>query len=97
MLKVNEFETDTDLRGNINYLFNDEANVVYTYDGTESDLLQNVNEVSKYIEHHMDYQRPRFKVLSDYYEGKTKNLVELTRRKEEYMADNRVAHDYASY
>ncbi|ENI15980.1 phage portal protein, partial [Staphylococcus aureus] len=54
MLKVNEFETDTDLRGNINYLFNDEANVVYTYDGTESDLLQNVNEVSKYIEHHMD-------------------------------------------
>ncbi len=33
MLKVNEFETDTDLRGNINYLFNDEANVVYTYDG----------------------------------------------------------------
>ncbi|EUP23706.1 hypothetical protein, partial [Staphylococcus aureus] len=35
MLKVNEFETDTDLRGNINYLFNDEANVVYTYDGTE--------------------------------------------------------------
>ncbi|EUE27869.1 hypothetical protein Q531_02730, partial [Staphylococcus aureus M1365] len=22
MLKVNEFETDTDLRGNINYLFN---------------------------------------------------------------------------
>ncbi|HCU0809646.1 TPA: phage portal protein [Staphylococcus aureus] len=97
MLKVNEFETDTDLRGNINYLFNDEANVVYTYDGTESDLLQNVNEVSKYIEHHMDYQRPRLKVLSDYYEGKTKNLVELTRRKEEYMADNRVAHDYASY
>ncbi|HEG7146977.1 phage portal protein [Staphylococcus aureus] len=97
MLKVNEFETDTDLRGNMNYLFNDEANVVYTYDGTESDLLQNVNEVSKYIEHHMDYQRPRLKVLSDYYEGKTKNLVELTRRKEEYMADNRVAHDYASY
>ena len=39
----------------------------------------------------MDYQRPRLKVLSDYYEGKTKNLVELTRRKEEYMADNRVA------
>ncbi|HDM2713943.1 TPA: phage portal protein, partial [Staphylococcus aureus] len=65
MLKVNEFETDTDLRGNINYLFNDEANVVYTYDGTESDLLQNVNEVSKYIEHHMDYQRPRLNVLSD--------------------------------
>ncbi|HHD6388214.1 TPA: phage portal protein, partial [Staphylococcus aureus] len=97
MLKVNEFETDTDLQGNINYLFNDEANVVYTYDGTESDLLQNVNEVSKYIEHHMDYQRPRLKELSDYYEGKTKNLVELTRRKEEYMADNRVAHDYASY
>ena len=86
MLKVNEFETDTDLRENRNYLFNDEANVVYTYDGTESDLLQNVNEVSKYIEHHMDYQRPRLKVLSDYYEGKTKNLVELTRRKEEYMA-----------
>ncbi|MGF2904905.1 phage portal protein, partial [Staphylococcus aureus] len=53
-------------------------------DGTESDLLQNVNEVSKYIEHRMDYQRPRLKVLSDYYEGKTKNLVELTRRKEEY-------------
>ena len=45
----------------------------------------------KYIEHHMDYQRPRLKVLSDYYEGKTKNLVELTRRKEEYMADNRSA------
>ncbi len=63
---------------------------------TESDLLQNVNEVSKYIEHHMDYQRPRSKVLSDYYEGKTKNLVELHDAKE-YMADNRVAHDYASY
>ena len=29
MLKVNEFETDTDLRENRNYLFNDEANVVY--------------------------------------------------------------------
>ncbi len=45
MLKVNEFETDTDLRENRNYLFNDEANDVYTYDGTESYLLQNVNEV----------------------------------------------------
>jgi hypothetical protein len=44
------------------------------------------------IANHMAYQRPRLKVLSDYYEGKTKNLVELTRRKEEYMADNRVVN-----
>ncbi len=28
---------------------------------------------------------------------KLRTSVELTRRKEEYMADNRVAHDYASY
>lgn len=39
MLKVNEFEMDIDLWENRNYLFNDEVNVVYIYDGMEFDLL----------------------------------------------------------
>ncbi|MGW7931867.1 phage portal protein [Staphylococcus xylosus] len=97
MVKVNEFENNTDANNNKYYLYNKEANLVYTYDGDETTLIQNSDELSKYIEHHIENQRPRLKVLSDYYEGKTKNLVEQSRRKEEHMADNRSGHDYAAY
>lgn len=36
-------------------------------------------------------------MLSDYYEGKIKNLVELIWCKEEYMVDNCVVYDYVFY
>lgn len=97
MLKVNEFERAVDARSNREHLYAKDANVEYTYDGTETDLMQDLQSVSNYIKHHVKNQRPRLKILSDYYEGKTKNIVETTRRKERDMADNRVGHDYASY
>lgn len=96
-MKVNEFENNTDAHDNKYFLYNKEANLIYAYDGDETTLLNNTDELSKYIVHHIENQRPRLIVLSDYYEGKTKNLVELSRRKEEHMADNRSGHDYAAY
>lgn len=97
MLKVNEFERDLDRKTTRSRLNDKNANIVYTFDGSDVDLLDNLDIVSKYIKHHLEYQKPRLVELNNYYESNNFNLAVSQRRREEHMADNRAAHDYAAY
>ncbi|MFI3545153.1 phage portal protein [Mammaliicoccus sciuri] len=97
MLKVNEFERDLDRKTTRSRLNDENANIVYTFDGSDVDLLDNLDIVSKYIKHHLEYQKPRLVELNNYYESNNFNLAVSQRRREEHMADNRAAHDYAAY
>lgn len=97
MKKVNEFEYDIDARNAYDMLKNPQANIIYTYDSSANELINDLDAISKYIKHHLEYQRPRLVTLNNYYDGLNINIMQSKRRKEEHLADNRAAHDYASY
>lgn len=97
MLKVNEFETaHYGYQGNAKHRFSDEANVHYRYSNADI-LLDNLDDLSKMIQHHQENQRPRLKVLRDYYEGNNTNILRNKRRREEHLADHRATHGFAEY
>ena len=97
MKKVNEFEYGIDARIAYDMLKNPQANIIYTYDSSANELINDLDAISKYIKHHLEYQRPRLVTLNNYYDGLNINIMQSKRRKEEHLADNRAAHDYASY
>ncbi|UTH14760.1 phage portal protein [Macrococcus equipercicus] len=97
-MTVNNFERDLDYNNHTGIMTNNYINIDYRYGGTNDDLLNDLDTLGKFTEHHISYQAPRLRILSDYYQGKTFNVKKRsTRRADKQMADNRAAHDYAAY
>ncbi|UBH16394.1 phage portal protein [Macrococcus armenti] len=97
-MHVNNFERDLDSKEFSSHLLNPNANIEYKFDGDKHDLLSDIKMLAKFVEHHIEQQVPRLKILQNYYEGMTANvLFSGTRRLESYKADNRVAHDYPAH
>lgn len=97
MAHVNNFERDIERREMRDEIYRRDAVEVYKYDGTTQDLLDNRNDISDFIRHHLEAQVPRLQMLDDYYQGLNFNIMRNKRRREKYLADNRAAHDFASY
>lgn len=97
MAKVNEFETAADVTTRLSTRrFSDEANIHYTYSSSQ-DLLNKLDDLSEMIQHHQEHQRPRLKILKEYYEAENTTILKGTRRKEEHNADHRAPHAFAEY
>lgn len=98
MAHVNNFERDLESKKRREAIYRRDAVEVYKYDGTARDLLENIDDISDFITHHIEAQRPRLQMLDDYYQGLNYNVMRSNnRRREKHLADNRVAHDFASY
>ncbi|MEL1145906.1 phage portal protein, partial [Staphylococcus epidermidis] len=97
MAHVNNFERDIERRQMRNEIYRRDAVEVYKYDGTTQDLLDNRNDISDFIRHHLESQVPRLQMIDDYYQGLNFNIMRNKRRREKHLADNRAAHDFASY
>lgn len=97
MSRVNEFETAQQTTGTrTKQRFSDESNIHYTYPSAEQ-LVNNTDDLLNMIQHHMQHQRPRLKVLREYYEGKNTTVLRARRRREEHLADHRATHGFAEY
>lgn len=98
MAHVNNFERDLESKKRREAIYRRDAVEVYKYDGTARDLLDNIDDISDFVTHHLEAQRPRLQMLDDYYQGLNYNVMRSNnRRREKHLADNRVAHDFASY
>lgn len=98
MAHVNNFERDLESKQRREAIYRRDAVEVYKYDGNAKDLLDNIDDISDFITHHLEAQRPRLQMLDDYYQGLNYNVMRSNnRRREKHLADNRVAHDFASY
>lgn len=97
MLKVNEFERDAEYRQHRDKIYRRDAVETYRYDGTLSEILGDYDFISECISHHLEAQVPRLQMLDDYYQGLNYNIMRNRRRRERHLADNRAAHDFASY
>lgn len=96
MDKVNEFEYGVDeMRIKTKYRFSKESNEHYRYGG--EDITNDVDIVVNYVKHHITHQAPRLRSLKNYYEGMNETILELSRRKEPELADNRMTHNFAQY
>src|SRR5690625_5005464 len=74
--------------------FSEESNIHYRI----SSLDALTNEVlADFIQQHQDNQRPRLKVLQDYYKGNNTHVLRDERRKEKHLADNRATNGFAEY
>lgn len=98
MDKVNEFEHGIDRPNARMYVkrFSDKARDHYTYSGA-SELLDNLQDLSRMIKHHHEHQRPRLDILDDYYEGGNSTILQKQRRIERHLADHRSPHNFAEY
>lgn len=97
MAHVNNFERDIERRQQRDEIYRRDAVEVYKYDGQTIDLLNKPDDISKFIGHHLEAQVPRLQMLDDYYQGLNFNIMRNQRRREKHLADNRAAHDFASY
>lgn len=97
MAHVNNFERDLERRQLRDEIYRRDAVEVYKYDGQATDLLDNLDDISNFIRHHLEAQVPRLQMLDDYYQGLNFNIMRNRRRREKHLADNRAAHDFASY
>ncbi|WP_040985517.1 phage portal protein [Oceanobacillus jeddahense] len=97
MAKVNEFETaEYKYSKSSKQRFTDSANDHYTYTSAE-DILDNLPDLSKMIQHHQENQAPRLRELEKYYKGENTTILRENRRREEHLADNRAIHNFAKY
>ncbi|MDM8100946.1 phage portal protein [Oceanobacillus oncorhynchi] len=97
MAKVNEFETaEYKYSKSSKQRFTDSANDHYTYTSAE-DILDNLPDLSKMIQHHQENQAPRLRELEKYYKGENTTILKENRRREEHLADNRAIHNFAKY
>ena len=94
MAHVNNFERDIERRQMRDEIYRRDAVETYKYDGTTQDLLDNPNDISDFIRHHLEAQVPRLQMLDDYYQGLNFNIMRNKRRREKHLADNRAAHDF---
>lgn len=100
--KVNEFEYGADEKSTnsadiVSHILNDEeANVHYRYSSAE-DLLENLGDLKAMIEHHMNKQVPRLKILNDYFIGRNTYIYGVARRLNKDKADHRISHGFARY
>ena len=97
MAHVNNFERDIERRHQRDKIYRRDAVEIYKYDGQTIDLLNSPEDISKFIGHHLEAQVPRLQMLDDYYQGLNFNIMRNQRRREKHLADNRAAHDFASY
>ena len=97
MAKVNEFETATDERSNINKRrFSPEARIHYRYSNAD-ELIKKTDALSEMIQHHQEHQRPRLQTLRNYYEADNDTILRVNRRREEHLADHRAIHAFGEY
>src|SRR5699024_10681615 len=95
VLKVNEFERALDEYGTRAALLDRDNNIQYISNSLED--IFNGDTLLKFIRHHHSRQKPRLKILQNYYEGKTVNRTMRQRRIEEDRADHRISHPFAEY
>ena len=67
MAHVNNFETDLEAKQRRDAIYRRDAVETYKYDGTALDLLNNPDDISEFIKHHLEAQSPRLQLLDDYY------------------------------
>lgn len=97
MAKVNEFETAADINtAGTKQRFSDEANIQYTYSSAE-ELINSLDDLGNIIKHHIEHQRPRLRIMKEYYKGDNSAILRQKRRKEEHLADSRATHNFAKY
>lgn len=97
MAKINEFETaEYKYSKSSKQRFTDSANDHYTYTSAV-DILDNLPDLSKMIQHHQENQAPRLRELEKYYKGENTTILKENRRREEHLADNRAIHNFAKY
>lgn len=96
MAKVNEFEQGKTTSKTNKQRFSEEANIHYRYSNAD-ELIDNLEHLSEFIQHHMQHQRPRLKELRDYYKGENTNILRNNRRREDHLADHRATHGFAEY
>lgn len=96
MLKTNEFETARYEYSAAKQRFPNSANTHYRYPNAQM-LIDKTDEISKMIQHHMEYQVPRLITLADYYKGNNHTILRANRRKEKHLADHRATHNFAKY
>lgn len=98
ILKVNGFETDTDMISDSltseKLIFDVQSNIHYKADGID-ELLGDINTVFEFIKHHIQNQIFRLSVLDDYYKGRNTALFTANRRLAENKSDHRIAHNFA--
>lgn len=71
-----------------------QANLIYQED--PSKLAP--NRVMQFIRHHHEYQRPRLKMLDDYYKGANTGILDsANRRIDKGHADHRAVHSFGAY
>lgn len=76
--------------------FPKDANKVYTYSDAET-LINKLEDLAEFVEHHRTVQVPRLDELDDYYLGNNRTILKGKRRKEEHMTDHRATHNHARY
>lgn len=102
MKKVNEFEygieRDSLTDGNIvsTILNDDEANVHYRY-SADDNLADDTDAIKDMIEHHLEHQVPRLRILNDYYLGKNSYIYGVQRRIDKEKSDHRISNNFARY
>src|SRR5699024_1865520 len=74
--------------------FSEESNIHYRI--SSSDALTD-EVLADFIQHHQDNQRPRLKVLEDYYKDNNTHVLRDERRKEKHIADHLATHGFAEY
>lgn len=97
MAQVNKFETaHHSYSSNAKQRFSEDANMHYTHSDID-DLIKDTDSLGEMIQHHQEHQRPRLKVLQDYYKGDNTSILRHKRRREEHLADHRATHNFAKY
>ncbi|QBO35389.1 phage portal protein [Periweissella cryptocerci] len=95
---ANEFENDINVnRFNQTQRYDAQSNIRYTYNGEAADLLSNLSELMKFIQHHKEHQAPRLKYLKSYADGNNVGILTGDRRIGKEKADNRATHSFGEY
>lgn len=74
-------------------VLSEESNLQYRA-GDMEEVFEVIGDI---IEHHVNYQRPRLKVLDEYYKGRNVGIYSREGRTNKSKADNRQANPYAKY
>lgn len=72
-------------------LTNEDANLVYRYNNVE----EVKGDLENIITHHIEYQRPRLKILEDYYRGHNTGILNRKRRVNMNRSDIRITNPFA--
>lgn len=96
-LKSREFERGITSTDYIDIKTDTAANINYVFNGDSEALLNDLDVIKTFIDHHHTHQKPRLKLLKSYYEGQNITILSKNRRKEVDNADHRASHPFAEY